>query len=665
MKEKIVDYKKNISKLVEDLNLFLVNNIKNFSVHGMTANEEFEKIVEKVKNKVLEGNLRIEKEIEFLKNELEWNNLNISFFGETNAGKSTIIEALTNGDGSSIGEGYKDFTKFVKEKSFSDINLIDMPGIEGDEEKVIDEIKKALNKSHIVFYVIGTNKEPEENIVSRIKNFLKDNAKVYSIINVRGKPSRYKYEKELVNNDVETIEKRTILKLKKILGRRYFGNIIINAHLALLKNDSLNDRFAKDKEKALEIFGSKSNIENFSNIKEIEKIIAGLRKEIFNEIVISNTYKILFNVKEILSSVVKQKKSFDLKLRKFSKLIEDYISEVNKLVKKYKVRTSNELQVKIASLKNKLEKFLMESIDKSHSLEMIKKEIEKILKEEEQDINQMIKDNLNTMKEKVEQKFQELLDKFLLECEFENLFKDFNLRQYFEIDIEEIFNKPFSFLKFFLGLGGIGLNTYLIFNLMGYFALGVLVYEFISLVFISSEKDKIEYKNNAVKEVDLKISKVKSEMEKKIDEIFSKIEKDVEENIKNIRLAVNEIKNLGRNIDELISYIKKIESELSLLLVKNILGEKVEFAYIDLELSKAIFVGFKVNSDVNNYIENMFRLDKIYFYTSKDEWMSSVVSKKVEKVIYVTDEFDYRALNLLFLNNKDGIRIRKFKKPTN
>ncbi|MBB6063470.1 GTP-binding protein EngB required for normal cell division/ElaB/YqjD/DUF883 family membrane-anchored ribosome-binding protein [Thermosipho japonicus] len=661
MKEKIVDYKHNISKLVEDLNLFLVNNIKNFSVHGIIANEEFEKIVEEVKNKVLEGNLRIEKEIEFLKNELEWNNLNISFFGETNAGKSTIIEALTNGDGSSIGEGYKDFTKFVKEKSFSDINLIDMPGIEGDEEKVIDEIKKALNKSHIVFYVIGTNKEPEENIVSRIKKFLKDNAKVYSIINVRGKPSRYKYEKELVNNDVKTIEKRTILKLKKVLGRRYFGNIIINAHLALLKNDSLNDRFAKDKEKALEIFGSKSNIEYFSNIKEIEKIIAGLRKEIFNEIVISNTYKILFNVKEILSSVVKQKKSFDLKLREFSKLIEDYISEVNKLVKKYKVRTSNELQVKIASLKNKLEKFLMESIDESHSLEMIKKEIEKILKEEEQDINQMIKDNLNTMKEKVEQKFQELLDKFLLEYEFENLFKDFNLRQYFEIDIEEIFNKPFSFLKFFLNLG-IGL---VFFNINPLYALGLGAYELFYFKVISSEKDRIEYKNNAVKEVDLKISKIKSEMEKKVNEIFSRIEKDVEENIKNIRLAVNGIKILGKNIDKLISYIKKIEGELSLLLVKNILGEKVEFAYIDLELSKAIFVGFKVNSDVNNYIENMFRLDKIYFYTSKDEWLSSVVSKKVEKVIYVTDEFDYRALNLLFLNNKDGIRIRKFKKPTN
>lgn len=661
MKEKIVDYKQNISKLVEDLNLFLVNNIRNFSVHGMMTNEEFEKIVERVKNKILEGNFRIEKELEFLKNELEWNNLNISFFGETNAGKSTIIEALTNGNGSSVGEGYKDFTKFVKEKLFSDINLIDMPGIEGDEEKVIDEIKKALNKSHIVFYVIGTNKEPEENIVSRIKNFLKDNAKVYSIINVRGRPSRYKYEKELVNDDIKTIEKRTILKLKKILGRKYVGNIIINAHLALLKNDLLNDRFAKDKEKALEIFGSKSNIENFSNIKEIERIISDLRKEIFNEIVISNTYKVLFNVKEILSSVVKQKKSFDLTLRKFSILIEDYISEVNKLVKKYKVRTSNELQVKIASLKNKLEKFLMESIDKSHSQEMIKKEIEKILKEENQEINQMIKDNLNTMKEKVEQKFQELFDKFLLECEFENLFKDFNLRQYFEIDIEEIFNKPFSFLEFFCNLGVIGFTTYLSFK----YGLALLISEIISLVFISSEKNKIEYKNNAFKEVDLKISKIKSEMENKVDEIFSRIEKDVGENIRNIRIAVNEIKILGRNIDKLISYIKKIEGEMSLLLVKNILGEKVEFAYIDLELSKAIFVGFKVNSDVNNFIENMFRLDKIYFYTSKDEWISNVVSKKIENILYVTDEFNYRALSLLFLNNRDGTRVRKFKKPTN
>lgn len=37
---------------------------------------------------------RLEKSIEELKNNQEWNDFTIAFYGETNAGKSTIIEAL-------------------------------------------------------------------------------------------------------------------------------------------------------------------------------------------------------------------------------------------------------------------------------------------------------------------------------------------------------------------------------------------------------------------------------------------------------------------------------------------------------------------------------------------------------------------------------------------
>ena len=60
-----------------------------------------------------------------------WDNLVIAFFGETNAGKSTTIEALrilfdktkkNNGDGLIVGDGRSDFTKTYNEYKLNNID---------------------------------------------------------------------------------------------------------------------------------------------------------------------------------------------------------------------------------------------------------------------------------------------------------------------------------------------------------------------------------------------------------------------------------------------------------------------------------------------------------------------------------------------------------------
>ncbi|WP_297453440.1 GTPase domain-containing protein [Persephonella sp.] len=118
---------------------------------------------------------------------LEWDTLNVAFFGETNAGKSTLIEALIKGDGRSIGTGVKDFTREIRSFSFGKkIRLLDMPGIEGDEKKVKNEIWKAVNKAHIVFYIFPHSKEPEKNTLLKIRQYLNKNTYVYGLINIRG-----------------------------------------------------------------------------------------------------------------------------------------------------------------------------------------------------------------------------------------------------------------------------------------------------------------------------------------------------------------------------------------------------------------------------------------------------------------------------------------------
>lgn len=136
------------------------------------------------------------KELESLENNEEWENFTIAFYGETNAGKSTLIECLRmffkerskmdqqecfrqlyseknhrgSGhallelekfqDGAIIGDGRSDFTLKTRSYSFQynhqNFILLDVPGIEGSEKKVIDQISNATQKAHAIFYVTKT-----------------------------------------------------------------------------------------------------------------------------------------------------------------------------------------------------------------------------------------------------------------------------------------------------------------------------------------------------------------------------------------------------------------------------------------------------------------------------------------------------------------------------
>ncbi|KAF0999476.1 hypothetical protein HP10700_04126 [Helicobacter pylori 10700] len=137
------------------------------------------------------------KELESLKNNEEWENFTIAFYGETGAGKSTLIECLrlffkeqskvdqqerfkrldstyqnnyqndeckkqailnelhSLQDGAIIGDGRSDFTLKTQSYPFQynhqNFTLLDVPGIEGDEKKVIEQISNATQKAHAIF----------------------------------------------------------------------------------------------------------------------------------------------------------------------------------------------------------------------------------------------------------------------------------------------------------------------------------------------------------------------------------------------------------------------------------------------------------------------------------------------------------------------------------
>lgn len=109
----------------------------------------------------------------------------VTLFGRTMAGKSTLMEILTEGDGSSIGKGSQRTTRSVRKYTWNGLEITDVPGIgafEGeDDEQIAFEAAKTAD---LILFLI-TDDAPqaaEAECFSRIVNLGKP---IICIMNVK------------------------------------------------------------------------------------------------------------------------------------------------------------------------------------------------------------------------------------------------------------------------------------------------------------------------------------------------------------------------------------------------------------------------------------------------------------------------------------------------
>ncbi|PUD36612.1 GTPase [Helicobacter pylori] len=248
------------------------------------------------------------KELESLKNNGEWENFTIAFYGETGAGKSTLIECLrmffkeqskvdqqerfkwlystyqnnyqdderkkqailnelhSLQDGTAIGDGRNDFTLETRSYTLKHGNktftLLDVPGIEGDEKRVIQQISNATQKAHAIFYVTKTPNPPQKGeegkrgTIEKIQRQLDSQTEVWTIFNKPINNPRA-LKDGLINESEKESLKILNKEMKNILGKHYMGYKAVSAQAAfygLSQALILGTDFDKKKQKFLEIF---------------------------------------------------------------------------------------------------------------------------------------------------------------------------------------------------------------------------------------------------------------------------------------------------------------------------------------------------------------------------------------------------------------------------
>jgi transcription antitermination factor NusA-like protein len=84
----------------------------------------------------------------------ELDDFTLMFFGRTMVGKSTTIEALTAGDGSTISAGDPDFTRDISGKPWDGLMLIDTPGLLGFHEELHGVAEAYVDRADVICMVV-------------------------------------------------------------------------------------------------------------------------------------------------------------------------------------------------------------------------------------------------------------------------------------------------------------------------------------------------------------------------------------------------------------------------------------------------------------------------------------------------------------------------------
>lgn len=157
-KQYVLFIKKSIAQANEDIKS-CVENISKLKIRDEEVVDSLKRQLLQIETTFYDDYHLVEMQVE--KKAKESNEFNITLFGRTKVGKSTLMEILTNGDGSSIGKGGQRTTLNVRKYQWRGLTITDVPGIDAfngatDDRMALDAAKSA----DIVLFMISDG-QPE------------------------------------------------------------------------------------------------------------------------------------------------------------------------------------------------------------------------------------------------------------------------------------------------------------------------------------------------------------------------------------------------------------------------------------------------------------------------------------------------------------------------
>lgn len=550
------------------------------------------------------------KELESLKNNEEWENFTIAFYGETGAGKSTLIECLrmffkerskvdqqerfkrlystyqnnyqnderkkqnilnelhSLQDGAIIGDGRSDFTLKTRSYPFQynhqNFILLDVPGIEGNEKKVIDQISNATQKAHAIFYVTKTPNPPQKGeegkrgTIEKIQRQLDSQTEVWTIFNKPINNPRAFKDGLIDGNEKESL-KILNKEMKNILGKHYMGYKAVSVQAAFYGLSQAlipESDFYKKKQKFLEDCKAEEWLLYKSHFKPLAEFITeALLKNSRAKIIQSNCNKALKVVEELQEAIeITIEKQIDPMIKARQEYKEEVDDNLDRSTEKFISNLTNSVFTEIERFKSDLREKMYAHINKKIEDEKCKEIFDNELKQRETKLIEDIERCFKECEERFDGEIKEDIERF------KERIKD-SLAMSERIGIDRGFNLNFDTdsgidgTKLATSIGGLGLlGIFNAWNPMGWFALtaGIIT----GLVGIA--RSIWNFFSSRYKK-----SQQRKEMNKNLDKACEKITENVRNQIESGKKGTSEmIENLKDRLNDLIVCYERMREGL-------------------------------------------------------------------------------------------------------
>ncbi len=495
-------------------------------------------------------------------------------------------------DGQIIGDGQSDFTKNISTYEFTNngqtFKILDVPGIEGNEKIVIDEIEKAVKKAHAIFYVTSSSTPPQKGddnkkgTLEKIKEHLSNQVEIYTIFNKRI-TNPMQLHKVIKDEELESL-KVLDEKMSLILGNNYAGNKYLSARVSFLSLATClvpQSKTHKEREKFIEKFPKEDLLEksffqdfcNFMSNSLVQNTKRKIKKANFNKAnmllkefinILSNLLKNNLNLleNEIIKDTANVKNSLE---NSFNTMKNDIETALKKDLRKFENNTREEIY---------------DYIDTNISDDAFERNFEEIINVNIGILSSNIPISLKNEIEKFQNKIIETLDNFKRRInnsihDYSNFNMNLNGNSFtLDIDIKSGINKwglTGSIVGSFGSFGGLTALAGTI-NPIGFAILSILAVATVIIGLFKSLKKAFsdDYKKSEQrKTVDANLKKIITEVEKKLsektDEIFKELSLTINTINEDLEVVLNHIQKLNNLIyttkEKLQIESKKIEIE--------------------------------------------------------------------------------------------------------
>lgn len=473
--------------------------------------------------------------------------------------KEILKEILNLQDGNIIGDGRSDFTREVKEYRFQyqeeNFILLDVPGIEGSESKVLEEIGNATKKAHAIFYVKKDPTPPQKGdkgkkgTIEKIKEQLNAQTEVWTIYNKPITNPRV-LSKDLIDNNTQ--ESLDVLdgEMKKILEENYLGHKVVSAQPAFfslasvfpdtelgIKRRDFLDKCAEHNMTEKEVL-TKSGFVDFADFLSntfIQDTKQKIRNSNFNKayvVVNSLGKKLIKNIKHRKNKYKKDEEITDAIKKKIDSILDGFILNLHNLVVREEmermIRTIRKETYDYIDLDKKdkeVEAYLKEQIEKQ--MKIFEKNIETIANEQKEILQNDVQEALK--------KYQEQIQENLADASRVEIFDEFGNK--INVDIDQ----NFDFFGFFSSLGTTALGVW------GGFALLATPVGWITIVasvltgiigvvrVVIGWLDKDYKKARQRESVDENLEKVETSVKDQIENIIQQNEEELERKMSSIK----------------------------------------------------------------------------------------------------------------------------------